>query len=578
MNKPLKITLIAVASAFALFVCGSIIYRNIHRWQMYHALDQERVEWIPARRGNIYDCDGNLIATSQLVYDIHLDCQMIESPEEWNEKTLALAPKLAALLPERTAAEWWEYLQYGRNNSNRYLKIAKDVSPEMRDSIARLPVFNMPSLKGGAIYTSCQQRSHPYDSLARRVIGYVRPGDNGHIGIEGYYDYYLRGADGSKAIRSGWYKGERRHLVTGYTPLQALADSALRAGIGDDLDIASGCVVLMEVKTGAIRAMVNLSRGKMSYESSRLWERYNDAIAHSYEPGEVLQTMTLASVLRDRNLTSLNTKIPTRHGILSNMPQDIHLKDYERQFKTDSISVLDGFALSSHYAMAFVATEAYDKARDYYTEGLRNFCLPKETVIGIEGLREVDITNPNGYYWEDTTLPGMANGHGLTMTPLDILSFYNTIANKGCMARPHLLHAIYNKTDSLVVHRRYTEILRKEVFSAQVADSLTRALLAVTESGTGTRLRDARYPVAGKTGTARQIVHVYYDDKGRLVNPYRDEQGRFQTAATYAGFFPADDPKYSIICVLYSVPCRKTYFGGTLPAMVVKDIVDRIPM
>ena len=587
--KKSHIILIAL-SAILLIPATILLPRSFRRWNLYRALDQECVEWIPARRGNIYDCDGNLIATSRLVYDIHLDCQMIESPEVWKEKTLALAPKLAALLPERTAAEWWEYLQYGRQYDNRYLKIAKDVSPAMRDSIARLPIFNMPSLKGGAIYTSCQQRSHPYDSLARRVIGYVRPGDNGHIGVEGYYDYYLRGADGSKTIRSGWYKGERRHLVTGYTepkngadakltlsmPLQALADSALRVGIGDDLDIASGCVVMMDVKTGAIRAMVNLSRGKMSYETSRLWERYNDAIAHSYEPGEVVQTMTLASVLRDGNLNSLNTKIPTRHGILSNMPQDIHLKDYERQFKTDSISVLDAFALSSRYAMAYMASGAYDKTRDYYTEGLRNFCLPKETVIGIEGLREVDITNPNGYYWEDFTLPSMANGHGLTMVPLDILSFYNTIANKGCMVRPHLLEAIYSKTDTLVVHRRYTEVLREEVFSAQVADSLTRALLAVTESGTGTRLRDTRYTVAGKTGTARQIVHTRFDEKGRLIDPYHDEQGRFQTAATYAGFFPADDPKYSIICVLYSVPCRKTYYGGTLPALIVKDIVNGI--
>ena len=581
-----------VAVTLFTVLAGYVMPRYIRHRRMLRALDQERFEWIPARRGNIYDCDGNLIATSQLVYDIHLDCQIIEDPEVWKEKTLALAPKLAALLPERTAAEWWEYLQLGRRNRNRYLKIAKDISPQKKDSIARLPIFNMPSLRGGAIYGTCLKRSYPYDSLARRVIGYVRPGDNGHIGVEGYYDYYLRGADGSKAFRSGWYKGERRQLVTGYTepkngadaklnlsmPLQSLADSALRAGIGDDLDIASGCVVVMEVKTGAVRAMVNLSRGKMSYESSRLWERYNDAIAHSYEPGEVLQTMTLASLLRDGNLRSLNTKIPTRHGILPNMPQDVHVKDYERQFKTDSISILDAFALSSHYGMAYVATEAYDKSREYYTEGLRSFCIPKETVIGIEGLREVDITNPNGYYWEDTTLPGMANGHGLAMTPLDILSFYNTIANKGSMARPHLLHAIYNKTDSLVVHRRYTEVLRKEVFSAQVADSLTRALLAVTESGTGTRLRDARYPVAGKTGTARQIIRVHYDNKGRLIDPYHDEEGRFLTAATYAGFFPADDPKYSIICVLYSVPCRKTYYGGTLPAMVVKDIVDRIPM
>lgn len=157
-----------------------------------------------------------------------------------------------------------------------------------------------------------------------------------------------------------------------------------------------------------------------------------------------------------------------------------------------------------------------------------------------------------------------------------ILSFYNTIANKGRMVRPHLLDAIYNKTDTLVVHRRYSEVLREEVFSVDVADSLTRALLAVTESGTGTRLREARYTVAGKTGTARQIIQARYDDKGRLINPYFDDDGRFQTMATYAGFFPADNPKYSIICVLYSLPCRKTYYGGTLPAQIVKEIVNGI--
>lgn len=588
MKKPLKIILIVIP-AILLVLAALLLPRAVRHWQLNRALDQEHFEWIPARRGNIYDCEGNLIATTAPAYDIYLDCQLIDSQEVWKEKTLALAPKLAAILPERTAAGWWEYLQSGREKGNRYLKIAKDLSQQTRDSIARLPIFNMPSLRGGAIYEFHLKRSHPYDSLARRVIGYVR-GENSHVGIEGYYDTYLRGTDGSKVIRSGWYKGERRQRVRGYSvpkngadakltlsmPLQALADSALRAGIGDDLDISSGCVVVMEVKTGAIRAMVNLSRGKMSYESSRLRERYNDAIAHVYEPGDILQTMTLASLLRDGNLRSLNTTIPTRHGILPNMPQDVRLKDYERQYKTDSISVLDAFALSSRYAMAYMASEAYDKTRDYYTEGLRNFCLPKETVIGIEGLREVDITNPDGYYWDDATLSGMANGRGLTMAPLDILSFYNTIANKGCMVRPRLLDAIYNKTDTLVVHRRYTEVLRKEVFPAHVADSLTRALMAVTESGTGTRLRDARYAVAGKTGTSRQIIHIGFDEKGRMIDPYLDEQGRFQTAATFAGFFPADAPKYSIICVLYSVPCRKTYFGGMLPAQIVKDIVSGI--
>lgn len=367
-------------------------------------------------------------------------------------------------------------------------------------------------------------------------------------------------------------------MITLSMPMQALADSALRAGIGEDMDIASGCVVVMEVATGAIRAMVNLSRGTMPYDSDRLWERYNDAIAHSYEPGEVLQTMTLASVFRDGHLHSLSTKMPTSHGIRPYMSQDARLTNYERQSKTDSISVLDAFAISSHYGMARLATDAYEESTKYYATGLRHFCLPAKTDIGIEGLGEVDITNPEGVYWNDSTLSCMANGKCITMVPMDILSFYNTIANKGQMVQPYLLEKYWNNGDTTLCHSNGGDILRRDVLSGGVADSLTRALVAVTESGTGSVLKGARYPVAGKTGTARQVLRVSTDETGHPLDPYCDEEGRFQTAATYAGFFPAESPRYSIICVLYSRPCNKTYFGGTLPALIVKDFVDGIEL
>ena len=579
------------AIILAVLVIGVFLYRLVNRMLLVSSLQEERVEIIPARRGDLFDCEGNLVAMSVPVYDVHLDCSIIESPVYWKEQTLALAPKLAALLPEHTAAEWWDYLQYGRQTGNRYLKIGKNLSPETKDSIARLPVFNLPPLKGGAIYTSGTRRVYPYDSLARRTLGYVRETQNIKVGIEGNYDFYLRGHDGSTTVRTGWYKGKKERLVTQTEkvydgadgmitlsmPLQALADSALRAGIGDDLDIEAGCVILMEVETGCIRAMVNLSRGKMSYESTRLWERYNYAIGHSYEPGEVLQTMTLASLLRDGCLHSLETEMPTRHGILPDMPQDLQLKEYEREHRTDCISVADAFALSSHYGLAYLATEAYDASRKYYTESLRSMCLPYGLNISLKGLQEMDITRPGGYYWEPSTLSRIANGYAITMVPLDILSFYNTIANKGQMVRPHVMERVWEGSTT-VFNNPSGGVVRADVFSAAVADTLTRALMAVTESGTGSRLADARYPVAGKTGTARQIIQVHYNEKGQLIDPYHDDQGRFKTAATYAGFFPADAPKYSIICVLYSVPCRKTYFGGTLPALIVKDIINGIDL
>lgn len=589
MKKSTKIILI-VAGALAVIPIGRTLYLAIGHQHLLRSLKEEHVAVIPAKRGDIYDCEGSLIATSEPLYEIRLDCMTIESPELWAEKTLALAPELAAMLPERTATEWWAYLQDGREKEKRYLKIAKDVTPQKKDSIAKLPIFDMPSLEGGAIYERFDKRSYPYDSLARRTLGYVKDGRKTRVGIEGSCDSLLRGQNGSKTIRSGWHKGKRQHLVTRHLepergtdamitlsmPMQALADSALRAGIGEDKNIASGCVVVMEVATGAIRAMVNLSRGTMPYDSDMLWERYNDAIAHYYEPGEVLQTMTLASVLRDGHIHSLSTKIPTSDGDLHILPEDAHLKNYARQFRTDSISVLDAFAMSSHYGMARMATDAYDESRAYYTEGLKRYCLPAKSDIGIEGLMEVDITNPEGVYWTDSTLSSMANGKCITMVPMDILSFYNTIANKGQMVQPYLLEKYWNNGDTTLCHTHGGNILRRDVLSVGVADSLTRALVAVTESGTGSRLKEARCTVAGKTGTARQVLRVSSDETGHPQDPYCDEEGRFQTAATYAGFFPAESPEYSIICVLYSRPCNMTYYGGTLPAFIVKDIVNGI--
>ena len=146
------------------------------------------------------------------------------------------------------------------------------------------------------------------------------------------------------------------------------------------------------------------------------------------------------------------------------------------------------------------------------------------------------------------------------------------------MVQPYLLEKAWTGSDTLFCHNHNENILKEDILSSSVADSLTRALVAVTESGTGARLRDARYPVAGKTGTARQVLRVSTDETGHPLDPYCDEEGRFQTAATYAGFFPAESPRYSIICVLYSRPCNKTYFGGTLPALIVKDIVDGIEL
>lgn len=422
---------------------------------------------------------------------------------------MALAPRLAALFPERGAAEWWKYLQEGRRTGKRYLWIAKAISQEKKDSLAELPVFDLPRYQGGAIYESFYTRRYPYGGLAKRVIGHAIQREHGHVGIEGKYDNFLQETDVRLSLSM---------------EMQALADSTLRAAIEPDEDIEAACVIIMDVRSGAIKTMVNLSRRG---GSEHLWECYNDAIAHSYEPGAVLQTMTLASILRD--------------GYISSLPN------------------LDDFATDSRTAMSELATKYYENSELYYTEGIRSFCLPRRMNFDVDGLREVDITKPGGYYWQEGTLANMANGFCMTMTPLDILSFYNTIANGGQMARPYLVEAVGRGDDTFTPHNPAPDIIRKDVLSKEVTASLRRALEV------------PGHTMAAKTGAARQVIRPNYDN-GHEQNPYEDNEGRYQTAATCVGFFPVAEPRYSIMCVLFSYPCKTNYHGDGIPCLVVNKI------
>lgn len=562
MNKTVKISLIVAGTLIAVALPGISFCPRIARWMTARSLDGEVRYSLSSLRGDIYDANGDIIATSERVYDIHLDCTLIQNDTVWKEKTLALAPRLASLLPERGAAQWWDYLQDGRNNHNRYLKIAKGLAPELKDSVAQLPIFNMRQFEGGAIFTSSDARRYPYDSLARRCIGYIHPEGPWKVGLEGKYDVSLHGTDGYRIIRYSRSSGKRRQKETERKepvngadihttlsmPVQSVADSALRAVLNREGDLESGCLILMEVHTGAIRAMVNLSKGERRYSSGKAWERYNCSVASLYEPGEVLQTMTLASVLRDGSIRSLEERI-------------------------DDVSLKEGLASSYRNVFGKLATKHYAGSEEYFIEGIRTWCLPRSFDFDVEGFRLVDITNPNGLYWTDRTLPSVANGHALVMVPLDILSFYNTIANLGTMVQPYLVETVQSGEGT--TYRHGTLVLKEHAMSPANADTLARALRFVTAGGTGRRLRDAKVPIAGKTGTARQILNPY-DEHGLADDPYHDNEGRQKIAATYAGFFPADAPQYSVICVLYSYPTWKTFFGGTYPALVVKDLAETI--
>jgi cell division protein FtsI (penicillin-binding protein 3) len=321
----------------------------------------------------------------------------------------------------------------------------------------------------------------------------------------------------------------------------------------------------MEVSTGAIRAMVNLSRDP--HRGNSFEEISNFAIGRRCEPGSVFKTVTLLSVMSDGIYKSLDETIPTNHGVVKDtkMKQDIHILDWERENKTHEISILDGFKISSNYVFGTLAVQNYAKNPRQYVEKVYSYGLGDSFDFDLEGLLTPLIPDPKSKYWSNTTLGTMGFGYATEETPLHILTFYNAIANKGKMVKPYLVECI--EKAGTVTDRRGPSVLNASICSKAIADTMTRALLSVTEEGTARRLKSAKCKVAGKTGTSFATF-----PNGKYV----DENGRRQYQGTFVGYFPAEDPQYSVICAVYSRPTRTSYQGGGIPAAAIKTLVDYV--
>lgn len=350
--------------------------------------------------------------------------------------------------------------------------------------------------------------------------------------------------------------------------IQDIADDALRANIANNPKIEGGCVIVMDVSTGAIRAMVNLLRDSTT---NKLNESYNLAIGRVGEPGSVFKATTLMSLLEDGKV-KLSDQIPTNHGDLKGFNRDQHIVDYERINKTDKMTVLHGFEISSNYIFRKLAIDNYGNRPKKMLDKLYLYKLGEAYDFDLAGFKSPTIPSPDSKNWSGTDLGSIAIGYSVTVTPLHILTFYNAIANKGKMMKPYIVEDI--EENGIVREKRGPSVLNGSICSKATADTLTRALKRVAEEGTGRRmLKGAICPIAGKTGTSRIVLDPKYTRISK--NPYEDEKGRKQYQATFVGFYPADKPQYSVIVVIYSYLNREIFYGGTLPAMTFREIVDK---
>lgn len=554
-------------------------------------------------RGAIIGCGGEILAMSTPMYELRMDCtvrkeyfqkKMRKNPtgdnleQQWQDKAKAFSEGFAKVM-NMDASAIFKSIMDGRRKGNKYLRLGTDIDRGTLLKLESLPLMEEGRYKSGIIVEKHDSRKYPYGTLARRTIGYVKDNSSqkedekgrSHIGIEGKYDYVLHGKEGEIWLKPTDNKEKIQNYDSTYVKpvdgldvrttlditLQDIVDKAMRKQMSANPKIEDGCAVFMDVRTGAIRAMVNLTK---SPKDSSLNEVYNMAIGYGANPGSVFKTTTLMTALEDGYIKSLDDEIPTNEGKLPGYPQDDHVKNLVK------ISILHGFEISSNYVFRYLATNNYSDNPKRFMDKLYMYKLGQAFDFDLEGLREPVLPSPDSKSWSSTDLGSVAIGYSVRETPLHTLTFYNAIANKGRMMKPYLVESI--EKDGVVKTKKGPNVLNASICSRATADTLLRALKAVTSEGTAYRLKGAKLTVAGKTGTARQSL-----SKEEIEKYGRDPKDNTQTAdgsyhnlATFVGFFPADNPKYSAIICMNSSLIRGSLYGGVGPASAMREIVDAI--
>ncbi len=544
-------------------------------------------------RGAIIGCDGKLLAMSTPMYQLYMDCTVLKSvfrgksnpdslERDWLSKAKAFSDGLAKEVGGR-AGDYYRMIVTGRKDGNRYMRLTADLDRGALLRLQKLPLMKEGRYKSGIIVNKRDSRQYPYGTLARRTIGYVKDNrnsnGNNHIGLEGKYDYALHGKEGEIWLRPTDNRERIQNYDSTYVKpedglnvrttlnitLQDIVDKAMRKQMAANPKINEGCAVIMDVKTGAIRSMVNLTKDP---KDSSLNEVYNMAIGFAAEPGSVFKATTLMTVIEDGFVKSLDDVIPMNNGVIPGYPQDTHIKG------NGEISVLRGFEISSNYVFRYLAVKNYNDNPKRFLDKLYMYKLGQAFDFDLKGLSEPYIPSPDSKQWSATDLGSTAIGYSVKETPLHILTFYNAIANKGRMMKPYLVESI--EKNGAVKTKKGPSVLNASICSKATADTMLRAMRAVTSEGTAKRLKGAKLTVAGKTGTSRQVLSKEEIDKYGMSSPYVTKDGSYHNLATFVGFFPAENPKYSAIVCMKSDLIRGSLYGGVGPAAVMREVVDAI--
>lgn len=523
---------------------------------------------IDALRGNIFADDGSLLATSLPTYEIRMDLKAEALTDEvFNKGIDSLSLALSDLFKDKSAREYKLELERARKAGERYHLIKRRVTYLELKKLREFPIFRKGRYKGGFLYVQKNERARPFKILAARTIGYDREGQK-PVGLEGAYDKVLRGTSGKRLMQKiaggVWMPVNDENEVEPedgadlYTSIdiniQDVAEHALmKQLIKHNSD--HGCVVLMEVETGLVKAIANLSRNSDGSYS----ENYNYAIGESTEPGSTFKLVSLVAAMEDGYL-DLDDSVDTQGGqvqFYDRVMKDSHEGGYGK------ISVQRVFEVSSNVGTSKLIQKFYGKNPQQFIDRVHKFNIHKPLGLEISGEGTPRIKMPKDKDWYGTTLPWMSIGYESRLTPLQILTFYNAIANDGKMVKPIFVKEI--RKHGRLVKKMPVQVISESICSKETVKKAQKMLEGVVENGTASNLKNATYKIAGKTGTA-QIANDKYGYKYESKVSYQ---------ASFCGYFPADNPKYSCIVVV-NAPSNNVYYGNLVAGPIFKEIADKV--
>lgn len=552
------------------FILGKALYiQNVQGayWRSKSDTLHTRIVSLEADRGTIYSEDGNMLSTSIPYFNIYIDFGadglQEKNGKRFREHVDSLSIQLAALFKDRTAAVYKAQLQEGFRKKNRYYSLQKNISFDVYQRLRELPLVKQGRNKSGFIAEVKSKRMSPYGLLANRTIGLARENAQ-NVGLEYTYDSLLKGETGKRLVR--FISGGVAVPVEGYeiepenghdlkttidVNIQDIAENALLKVMIENEAVQGTCLV-MEVATGKLKAIANLGRtGNGEY-----WEDLNYAI-RATEPGSTFKLATMLSLLEDKKIT-IASPVNLEKGVWKINGRTVF--DSERHGR-EEVTAEQAFDLSSNVGMAKMAYLHYSRNPNQFVDHLKRLRLNEFSGVDLVGENHPVIKSPKSKTWSATSLPWMSFGYEVLVSPLQTLMLYNAVANNGKMMKPYLVEEIQQNGISL--QKNEPKVWVDSICSGSTLRQLRTCLNSVMTNGTGRSLQTPYYPIAGKTGTAL----VANGNRGYADHIYQ---------SSFAGYFPANEPKYSCVVVIVNKPHAVKYYGAAVAGPVFREIADKL--